>query len=64
MKQPVDNYRLVNKPAEKTADNQIKVKASTRAFHYCAYITKLLLTEKKFEAVELVATGSATSNAI
>ena len=60
---PISKFRKINKPAEATAPNEVRVRVDSRPFSYAAYAAKQLL-EKKSDMVHINATGAAVSNAI
>jgi len=60
---PIQKYKLVTKPIQETAENEIRVKATGKPFHYAAYAGKLL-TDGTHPMVYMLGTGPATSKII
>ena len=56
-------YQLVQKQPEQTEENEIRVKATGKQFHYAAYAAKLLF-ENKHSMILMLGTGSATAKII
>lgn len=60
---PISNYKKIMKDPQPAEPNEIRVRANSLFFSYCAYAGKILLG-KEHDFVHLNATGAAVANSI